>query len=461
MVVKLKKKAEATIAEAPAGDLQLSALSPVIHADKVSMWAIGDLLPYAKNARTHSEAQVGQLAESIVQWGWTMPVLADEKGGIIAGHGRVMAAHRLKMQKVPVIVAKGWTEAQKRAYVLADNQLALNAGWDKSLLAGELDFLSGSGFDTSLLGFKAADIQGLLGFAGGLTGDDELPPTVTTPPVSKHGDVWILGDHRVMCGSSISMKDMEVLMQGVQAKMVWTDPPYLMNFQGAMDGTGKKKNGGHKAILNDNLSKKDGEQFLLSVTQQIKYWCAGSWYITFYRLGLDWMFNALAGAGLKYRNVIIWRKNHMNLSNSDYKAMYEPMIVGWADDYVPIFYGWNEGHYFYGPKGETDAWDVSLPSIWDIDKTKKNDLHPTMKPVELVERSLQNSSLPGDIVLDLFGGSGTTLIAGVKTQRVCRLMELEPSYVDVIVRRWQAYTGDVAYLESTGEPFPAEEPLQA
>lgn len=459
MPVSIKKctKAKGSITESLAtGPLSGGPVTPVIHADKVLMIPIKNLIPYAKNSRTHSKGQIKQLANSIMEWGWTIPVLVDEGGGVIAGHGRILAASQLGMSEVPTITASGWSDAQKRAYILADNQLALNAGWDTTLLAGELDFLVTSGFDASLTGFKASDLVGLGIGVGGLTDEGSVPLMYNTPPVSKVGDVWLLGDHRVMCGSSISLKDMEILMQGTRANLVWTDPPYLMNYQGALDEKGNKKSGGHKAIINDNLSKKEGEEFLLKVAQQVKYWCSGSWYITFYRLGLDWMFEALKGAGLKYRNVIIWRKNNMNLSNSDYKSMYEPMITGWADDYQPIFYGWTDGHYWHGTKGECDVWEVNIPSIWDIDKTKKNTLHPTMKPVELVERSILNSSLPGEIVLDLFGGSGTTLIASAKTGRVSRLMELDPSYVDVIVRRWMEYTGGVAVLESTGEAFPSE-----
>lgn len=429
--------------------------SPVIHADKVELRDVESLVPYANNARTHSSSQVAQLADSIRQWGWTTPVLIGEDGGILAGHGRVLAAALLKMKRVPTIVAKGWTEKQKRAYILADNQLALNAGWDKSLLSMELDFLTTGGFDTGLLGFSSSALVSMQANVLGLTDDDAFPAPAISPPVSKLGDVWLLGVHRVMCGSSLSSKDLQLLMEGVKARMVWTDPPYLMDYQGAVGTFGNKPNSfGHQKIANDKLSAKDGQQFLLTVAQQIQNWCQGSWYVTFHRLGLDKMFHALATVGLKYRNVIIWKKNNLNLSNSDYKALYEPMIVGWADDYTPIFYGWVDSHHFYGPKGETDVWEVELPSVWDIDKTKKNTLHPTMKPVELVERSIMNSSLPGDIVLDLFGGSGTTLIACTKTNREARLMELDPGYVDTIVRRWQEYTGEVAYLESTGKAFP-------
>jgi DNA modification methylase len=225
-----------------------------------------------------------------------------------------------------------------------------------------------------------------------------------------------------------------------------------MDFTGAIDGNGNTRSK-HKPIANDKLSKLEGEKFLRDFTAQLRAWCQGAWYITFYRLGIDWMFDALKANGLRYRNLIIWKKNQLNLSNSDYKSIYEPMIFGWADDYTPIFYGWNMEHSFHGAKNNTDVWEISLPSIWEIERTKKNDLHPTMKPVELITRSIANSTRAGEIVLDFFGGSGSTLIAATKTGRVARLIELEPTYVDVIVKRWEEFTGLGATLESSGQTF--------
>ncbi len=425
------------------------------YAQSIEMARVDVLIPYARNSRTHSEAQVAQIAASIREFGFTNPVLVDGEDGIIAGHGRVLAARKLGLEEVPTIRIDYMTEAQKRAYIIADNKLALNAGWDEELLALELGELRDMGFDLGLVGFSDDELAGLrIGLADeveGLTDEDEVPEPPAMP-VTERGEIWLLGPHRVMCGDSLSSHDLDRLMQGALADMVWTDPPYLMDFTGAIDGQGNTRSK-HRAIANDKLGKSEGEKFLRDFTAQLRAWCQGAWYITFYRLGIDWMFDALKANGLKYRNLIIWKKNQLNLSNSDYKSIYEPMIVGWADDYRPIFYGWNMEHPWYGTKGETDVWEVSLPSVWEIDRTKKNDLHPTMKPVELIIRSIQNSTKTGDVVLDFFGGSGSTLIAATKTGRDARLIELDPIYVDVIVRRWQDFTGQDATLESTGQTF--------
>lgn len=202
--------------------------------------------------------------------------------------------------------------------------------------------------------------------------------------------------------------------------MVFTDPPYLMNFQGAMAGDGTR-NDRHEVIMNDNLSKEDGDKFLTDFLVLLKAYCQGGWYISFYRLGIDRMFEALGKTGMKWRNLIIWKKNHKNLSNSDYQSIYEPIFFGFSDDYVPIVYGWEKDHEFRGQKGvQNDVWDdISLPSVWEIDRTKVNDLHPTMKPVELVARGIMNSSRKGEKVLDMFLGSGTTMIACHQLKRNC------------------------------------------
>lgn len=415
--------------------------------------AIDSLIPYAKNSRTHSSEQIAQVADSIKSFGWTNPVLIDEAGGIIAGHGRVMAAKTLDISVIPCIRLSHLTEAQKRAYVIADNKLALNAGWNEDLLAEELMALRDSGLDLGLTGFSDKELEKMLGVEEPvmLTEPDEVPP-VPENPKSVRGDIWVLGNHRVMCGSSTEFSDLDILMQSKKADMVFTDPPYLMNFTGAIDGQGNTRSK-HDAIANDNLSKSEGEKFLREVSASIRMYCNGAWYVCFYRLGIDWMMNALTDAGLKWRNLIIWKKNQLNLSNSDYKSIYEPIIYGWASDYEPMLYGWNLVHEFHGSKGEIDVMDIVVPSVWEIARTKNNDLHPTMKPVELCERAILNSSVRGGGVLDLFGGSGSTLIAAEKTGRIARLMELEPKYVDVIVRRWQDFTGKQAVHEQTGKPF--------
>lgn len=425
-------------------------------ASRIELWPVDRLKPYERNARTHDDAQVRKIAASITEFGFTNPILVDSSDGIIAGHGRLMAAKELGLPEVPVIVLDHLSDAQRRAYILADNRLALDAGWDEAMLAEELQDLQAEGYNLELTGFNDKELDRLLEIEpgeqpDGLTDPDQVPDE-EDDCVSRLGDVWLLGKHRVMCGSATDIEQMEILMEGRRAHMVFTDPPYLMDFRGAIDGNGNTRSK-HKAIANDNLSKEEGEIFLRDVATSIRMFCDGAWYVCFYRLGIDWMMNALTSVGLKWRNLIIWKKEQLNLSNSDYKSIYEPIIFGWQTDYEPILYGWNMDHVFRGPKGAIDVWDVAVPSIWQIPRTKKNDLHPTMKPVALCEAAILNSSEERQIVLDLFGGSGSTLIACEKNRRVARLMELEPKYVDVIVRRWQDFSGKQATLESSGMTF--------
>jgi DNA modification methylase len=238
--------------------------------------------------------------------------------------------------------------------------------------------------------------------------------------------------------------------------MVFTDPPYLMNFVGSPPsetGAARPRNSKHEKIINDKMSKAEGDAFLEAVCGIVKQFCSGPWYICFYRLGIDRILQAINTAGMKWRGMIVWKKNNINLSNSDYKSLYEPIITGYADDYDPIFYGWNLEHNWFGEKNERDVWEIELPSIWEIAKTKVNALHPTMKPVDLVVRAIKNSSRRGQSVLDIFLGSGTTMIAAETCGRTCYGTELDPCYVDVIVRRWQEFTGQQATLQGDGRTF--------
>lgn len=394
------------------------------------------LVPYARNSRTHSDEQVAQICASIKEFGFTNPVLIDGEGVIIAGHGRTMAAQRLDMKEVPCLRLGHLTDAQKKAYVIADNKLALNAGWDDEMLAIELRELKEGDFDLSLTGFDDDELAALLAEAveEGLTDEDDVPEAPEIP-VTVEGDVWILGRHRLMCGDSTSIDAVEKLMDGRKSNMVFTDPPYLMDFTGAINNDGTKSHSGiHGAIKNDKMSREDGDQFIGDIVSNIKMFNDGAYYICFYRLGMDYVLRALDANKLKYRAMIVWYKKGGTLSNSDYKSNYEP-----------IFYGWVNEHKFYGGKAEWDFWDIS--------KTSKNDLHPTMKPVELCERAVKNSSQINGIVLDLFGGSGSTLIACEKLNRDCRMMELDPKYCDVIIKRWQEFTGKTAIHEATGKTY--------
>jgi DNA modification methylase len=386
------------------------------------------LIPYARNARTHSDSQVAQIAASIREFGWTNPILVDGERGIIAGHGRLLAARKLGMAEVPVIELGHLTPAQRRAYVLADNKLALNAGWDEELLGLELAELRDLGFDLSLTGFDTDEIgKLLLDATDGLTDPDDVPETPTTP-VSRLGDVWIMGRHRLACGDSTKPADVQQALGGERlADMAFTDPPYNVAYQG---GTAAKM-----TIANDALGAgfldflRPALANLLSVTKGACYVCMSS---------SEWptLHRAWQEAGGKWSSTIIWAKNTFALGRADYHQQFEAMLYGWKAGAL---------HYWCGARDQGN--------VWHFDKPARNDLHPTMKPVALVERAINNSSRPGDTVLDLFGGSGTTMIAAERADRCAALVEIDPVYCDVIVQRWQAFTGERTVLEATGEDF--------
>jgi DNA modification methylase len=402
--------------------MQLNAVETVEH------WSLQRLIPYAKNARTHDDTQVSQIAGSIAEFGFVNPILVGDDNIIIAGHGRLMAAQQLGLDTVPVIVLHHLTEAQRRALVIADNKIAENAGWNDELLKLELEELGDLGFDLDVIGFSDEELDELLGNdeQPGETDEDDIPE-VEDEPVSRHGDVWILGDHRLLCGDSTSKQDLEKLMSGELADMAFTDPPYNVDYgNNAKD----KMRGKDRRIMNDNLGD-DFYQFLKDALTNLLSVTKGACYIAMSSSELDTLQKAFRDAGGKWSTFIVWAKNTFTLGRSDYQRQYEP-----------ILYGWREGndHFWCGARDQGD--------VWFFNKPVKNDLHPTMKPVELVERALRNSSKSRDIVLDLFGGSGSTLIACEKTGRAARLIELDPKYVDVIVRRWQDYSGEQAIRES-------------
>jgi len=403
-------------------------------ADKVERRKVAGLIPYARNSRTHSDEQVGQIAASIKEWGWTVPVLIDPEGVLIAGHGRILAAQKLGISDVPCMVADGWSDAQRKAYVIADNKLALNSGWDDEMLKVELGELGELDFDLSLTGFGPDELAAFfVEETEGLTDEDAVPDAPEIP-VTVEGDVWVMGKHRLMCGDSTSIDAVDKLMPET-ANMIFTDPPYLMDFTGGIHADGSKSfNAKHGSIKNDKMSKSEGDDFLDAINTVILAKVDGAFYITFYRLGIDQYYASFNRTGLKCRSLIVWDKGNHTLSNSDYMSMYEPM-----------FYGWVKSHKFYGGKNGMD--------IWRIKRTAKNELHPTMKPVELCEKAIEDGSQINGIVLDLFGGSGSTLIAAEKNNRLCRMMELDPKYCDVIVNRWQEFTGQTATLEATGKTY--------
>ena len=395
---------------------------------------ISALTGFAGNPRTHSDTQIDQIAASIREFGWTNPILIDASGTIIAGHGRLAAATRLGLDQVPVIRLGHLTDAQRKALVLADNQLALNAGWDEGALSNLIRELDAEKFDLDVLGFLSEELDRYLaGFAEETaeTEEGELPE-IPVIPTSHPGDLWILGEHRLLCGDATVMTDVERLMGGQLADMAFCDAPYNVDYANASKNKAFSKD---RRILNDALG--DGfYRFLYDTCVNLLMVTKGACYMSMSSSELDTLQRAFKEAGGKWSTFIIWAKNTFTLGRADYQRQYEP-----------ILYGWKQGadHYWCGARDQGD--------VWFVDKPRVNDLHPTMKPVELIERAIRNSSKSRDIVLDLFGGSGTTLIAAERAGRSARLLELDPKYVDVIVERWQNLTGGVAVLEGEDRTY--------
>lgn len=392
-----------------------------------------DIKPYEKNAKQHPDKQVELIAKSIQRFGWQQPIKVGQDGYIIVGHGRHLAYEKYKdtlnLKPMWIIDEQGKTisgeaetrklsKVEEKAYRLADNQINALSGNDKGLVLEELKEID----------LEDKELFDLTGFERDLIieadeKDDEVPE-VPKEPKSKLGDLYELGRHRVLCGDSIAIDDLERLMGQIKANMTFTDPPYLMGFTGNVHGDGSKShNAKFGAIKNDKMSVEDGKQFIGDIVRNIKTYVSGAYYICFYRLGVHYVLDALLENGMEYKAVIIWDKGNHTLSNSDYMSKYEPII-----------YGWNNEHKFYGGRSNFD--------IWDIQRTSKNELHPTMKPLALCEKAILNSSEQNGIVLDIFLGSGSTLIASEKTGRICYGMELDPKYVDVIVQRYVDYTGN-------------------
>lgn len=430
------------------------------------------LVPYARNSRTHSPEQIAQVAASIREFGFTNPVLIDGEGGIIAGHGRVMAARQLGLSEVPCIRLAHLTGAQKRAYVIADNKLALNAGWDDALLALELRDLGSEGFALHLTGFSDEELDNLLDIdgVGEEKRDPDDAPAIPRTPATKTGDTWLLGAHRVRCGDSTSAADWESLMLGEKADIVWTDPPYNVAYESENAG----------AIQNDNMSDADFRAFLRSAFSAL---CSvmkpgAAIYVAHADTeGLNFRA-AYREAGLKLSGCLVWRKDSLVLGRSDYQWQHEPILYGWKPGAAHRWFGGRKQTTIHDlgedspfEKMPDGRWVVRIAdqaliitgdakveesplSIIYAEKPKRSAEHPTMKPVALVERMLRNNARPGDIAADAFGGSGSTLIAAERLRMRARLMELDPKFVDVIVRRWQDFTGQRATHAETGEPFP-------
>lgn len=377
----------------------------------------GDLTPYANNSRTHSEEQVKEIAASIKEFGFTNPILVGEDDVIIAGHGRLMAAQSLGIEEVPTIPLIGLSEVQRQAYVIADNKLALNAGWNTETLLKELEAIELKGFDVSLTGFNVEEIKALVPevLSEGLT-DEDAVPELQPDPITKLGDVWVLGNHRLMCGDSTSIDAVETLMNGEKADMVFTDPPYNIDYQGVKDKREK--------IKNDKMPDADFVDFLSQSIMgcEVMYVCCSWHYAHLFR-------EAMIRIARQPKAMIVWDKVNPAQHLDKYFKQHE----------IIFYYGDYGGH-------KTVRGDV-----WTL-KRQKNTVHPTMKPVELIELALSDNP-DKKRVYDGFGGSGSTMIACEKLGRHGRLMELDPKYCDVIVRRWQEFTGNEATLESTGKTF--------
>jgi site-specific DNA-methyltransferase (adenine-specific) len=392
--------------------------------------SVDQLIPYARNSRTHSKDQVAQIAASIREFGWTNPILVDGDGTIIAGHGRVMAARKLGETEVPCIELGHLTEAQKRAYVIADNQLALNAGWDAEMLKIEIAELVDADFDLGLLGFDDAMLAGLMGVeTEGLTDPDDAPEPPAVP-VTVLGDVWVLGNHRLMCGDSTRIDELEKLAASQRVDMWLTDPPYNVAYEGKTKDALK--------IQNDSMNNESFRQFLrdayVAADAVMK---PGAVFYIWHADSEGYNFRgAAADAGWKVRQCLIWKKSTMVMGRQDYHWKHEPCLYGWKD---------GSGHLW--------ATDRKQTTILEFDKPSRNGEHPTMKPVALFEYQMLNNTKGGDIILDSFGGSGTTMIAAEKNGRYSRLMELDPKYCDVIITRWQDFTGQQAILEGDGRTF--------
>src|SRR6202140_2771946 len=398
-------------------------------ADKIEHWPLERLVPYARNARTHTEAQVAQIAASINEWGWTVPVLVDESAMLIAGHGRVLAARKLGLSEVPVVVARGWSEAQKRAYVLADNKLALNAGWDAELLKLELTDLRAMGADLNLVGFSNDEISELLADYGkGLTDPDSVPEP-SDEAVTVPGDVWVLGRHRLVCGDSTVAQTVAQALGGLSPVLMTADPPYGVAYTPAWRhraGVNKSKRVGK--VQNDDRA--DWREAWALFPGDVAYiWHAGT------KAGI--VQDSLAACGFETLSQIIWAKNNFAIGRGHYHCKHAPC-------------------WYVVRKGSTASWvgDHSQTTLWHVGKNLKSEPgHGRQKPVPCRRPPRQNNASPGQAVYEPFSGSGTTIIAAEMTGRVCHAIEIAPAYVDVAVKRWQEFTGQQAVLDGDGRSF--------
>ena len=398
-------------------------------ADRVERWPLERVVPFARNARTHGSKQVEQIAASMREWGWTNPILVDEAGTIIAGHGRVEAARKLGLSEAPVMVARGWSAAKTRAYVIADNKLALNAGWDDELLAAEISDLRDLAFDIDLIGFDAAELTSLLGGPDAMTGEDDVPD-VPEDPISRSGDLWLLGPHRLLCGDSTSAADVARLLGQVRPHLMVTDPPYGVEYDPSWRndaGTSQTRRTGK--VLNDDRA--DWRAAWALFPGDVAYVWHGA-------LHAGTVADSLLASGFDIRSQIIWTKERLVLSRGHYHWQHEPC-------------------WYAVRRGGAGGWagDRKQTTVWPIASNGQDaeTVHGTQKPVECMRRPMLNNSSVGQAVYEPFMGSGTTLVAAQTSGRVCLGLELNPPYVDVAVLRWEQLTGEAATLEGGGATF--------
>lgn len=398
---------------------------PAWPASAVELWLLADISPRSNNSRTHPEEQIRQIVASIREWGWTVPMLVDEDGTLIAGHGRLEAAQRLDLVKVPVMVARGWTEAQKRAYVIADNRLAENASWDLSILRSELSDLRDLEYELELTGFSLGDISGLLDRHDGKSDPDDIPDQ--PDPITQPGDLWHLGPHRLLCGDATNAEAVARLLDGVAPHLMVTDPPYGVNYEANWRDAGFGKSGdgsGGRAVGKvENDNNADWREAWALFPGDVAYiWHAGT--------KAHIVAESLQASGFEIRAQIVWAKNNIVVGRGHYHTKHEPCWYAVR----------NKGHW---------QGDRKQSTVWNIDKPMKSETgHSTQKPVECMRRPIVNNSSAGQAVYDPFLGSGTTLIACEMEARVCYGLELSPAYCDLIVRRWEEFTGKEATRES-------------
>jgi DNA modification methylase len=396
-------------------------------AERIERWTIDRLIPYADNARLHSEADVNKLARSLRRWGWTNPVLVDENGVLICGHGRIRAAAKLGLSSIPVMIACGWTEEEKRAYRLADNQLALRGSWDLELLGKELQEIGSRDFDLGLIGFEPARLTRILaGLGSSSLADPDSVPAVPAEPVRQPGDIWLLGEHRIGCGDSTSPVDVNLVLAGSVPHLMVTEPASGVGYD--------RSSQSHRTIDGDRSDWRQAYALFAGDTAYV--WCEA--------LCGDVVSSGLTTCGFQLRAQIVWIKQHLTPSSGDYRLKHE---VCW--------YALRDGKtsHWQGDRKQTSVWEIAENRAFGNRRRQEGSESPTRKPIECMRRPIINNSSPGEAIYDPFLGSGTSVIAAEMTDRVCYGIEINPAFVDVAVRRWQQFTGRAARHQTSGQSF--------